>query len=201
MRNIRATAGLTILEIIVAMGIFAIIVAVIGIFGIDVGKLGLFISDKLQSQQDLFYVFQRITTEIRSMGPSDAGAYPIVSAASSSLVFYSDVDKDGSFERVRYFLATSTLERGIIEATGTPASYPSSTEVIAPAIEQVVQNGEDVFQYYDANYTGSEDPMAYPIDVAKVRLIRVTVSVDVREGAPKPTRFSRLIDIRNLRSN
>ena len=44
--------------------------------------------------------------EIREAGPGDDGSYPIVLAADKEFIFYSDIDKDGQTERVRYFLGT-----------------------------------------------------------------------------------------------
>lgn len=42
--------------------------------------------------------------EIREARPGDDGSYPIVLAQDKEFIFYSDIDKDGATERVRYFL-------------------------------------------------------------------------------------------------
>ena len=45
--------------------------------------------------------------EIREARTSDDGSYPIEKARDKEFIFYSDIDKDGEVERVRYFLGTT----------------------------------------------------------------------------------------------
>jgi len=44
--------------------------------------------------------------EIREAMSGDNGSYPIEKTGDKEFIFYSDIDKDGDIERVRYFLAT-----------------------------------------------------------------------------------------------
>jgi prepilin-type N-terminal cleavage/methylation domain-containing protein len=44
--------------------------------------------------------------EIREARPGDDGSYPIEKAEDKEFIFYSDVDKDGDTERIRYFLGS-----------------------------------------------------------------------------------------------
>jgi hypothetical protein len=55
--------------------------------------------------------------DIRELAYSDNGSYPIVSTATSSFSFYSDVDRDASTELVRYYLVGSILYKGVTKAT------------------------------------------------------------------------------------
>jgi type II secretory pathway pseudopilin PulG len=50
---------------------------------------------------------ETMVKEIREARPGDDGSYPIEQAADKEFVFYSDIDKDGDVERVRYFLGTA----------------------------------------------------------------------------------------------
>lgn len=45
--------------------------------------------------------------EIREARAGDDGSYPIVLTGDKEFIFYSDIDKDGTTERVRYFLGAS----------------------------------------------------------------------------------------------
>ncbi|GAH01165.1 unnamed protein product [marine sediment metagenome] len=45
--------------------------------------------------------------EIREATSGEDGSYPIEKAGNKEFIFYSDVDKDGAIERVRYFLGGS----------------------------------------------------------------------------------------------
>jgi hypothetical protein len=47
-----------------------------------------------------------MTKEIRAAKTGDNGSYPIEVADDKQFIFYSDIDKDGETERVRYFLGT-----------------------------------------------------------------------------------------------
>ena len=195
--------GFSLLEVIIvvamAVGVLFVVVSLRG----SVGTLQDIISQKLESRRDLDQTFQILVTEIRSAGPSSAGAYPIEAAGSSTLTFYSDIDKDDIFEKVRYFLATSTIKRGVIEPSGNPLTYATSSEVVTTVVENLIlSTSTSIFEYYDSAYTGLEAPMTIPIDVTRVRIVRVSVLADVAPGkAPKPTLFTNTITIRNLRSN
>jgi len=49
---------------------------------------------------------EMMTREIRAAKTGDDGSYPIERADDKQFIFYSDIDKDGETERVRYFLGT-----------------------------------------------------------------------------------------------
>src|SRR3989338_8822021 len=66
--------------------------------------------------------------DIRGAQYADDGSYPVSSIATSSFAFYTDTDGNGSAERISYYLSGTNFVRGIIYATGTPATYPSSAE-------------------------------------------------------------------------
>jgi hypothetical protein len=146
----------------------------------------------------------QMVTEIRSASPSSQGAYPIESATTSSLVFYSDVDSDGLFERIRYTVGTSTLTRGVIKPTGAPLAYVTSTETVATLMTSLTKTtSSPVFQYYGVGYTGSQAPLAATSTLATdVRVIRVTFYVDIKpREAPRPAYVSQIVTIRNLRDD
>ncbi|MBI2033756.1 MAG: prepilin-type N-terminal cleavage/methylation domain-containing protein [Candidatus Liptonbacteria bacterium] len=199
--NIKKLAGFTFIEVVIVIAIFVVIFTVIASFGENTSLLSNLINKSLQAEQDLRQTFQVIVTEIRSAGPSSLGAYPIESAATSSFAFFSDIDEDGVFERVRYFVGTSTLEKGVIEPIGNPLVYATSSESVKIAVNYLLM-ASSTFEYYDANYTGLEASLSTPIDVTKIRIVKVTVTADVNPGAaPKPVTFTNIINVRNLRSN
>lgn len=51
---------------------------------------------------------ETMVKEIREARPGDDGSYPIEKADDKEFIFYSDIDKDGDIERVRYFLGTAS---------------------------------------------------------------------------------------------
>jgi prepilin-type N-terminal cleavage/methylation domain-containing protein len=205
MRLLKSNKGFSLIEVIIVIALASAIFFVVASLRGNVSNLENLISQKLQSRQDVDQTFQILVTEIRSAGPSSLGAYPIVSAGTSTFVFYSDYDQDGIFERLRYTLGTSTVERGIVEPTGNPLVYSTSSEVVTTAIENVIvaaTTSLDLFHFYDSNYTGSEAPMTSPISVADVRVVKIIVYADIAPGeAPKPVFFTNTVTIRNLRDN
>jgi len=53
--------------------------------------------------------------EIREARQGDDGSYPIALAADKEFIFFSDIDKDGETERVRYFLGSTNSDSQIKE--------------------------------------------------------------------------------------
>lgn len=193
--------GLSIIEVIVAVAISALIVLAVGRFSDAISGIGTLLGNGLQADQNVTLVLQTMESEVRSMGSSAAGAYPLETAGTSTIVFYSDTDQDGVNERIRYTIGTSTIEKGIIKATSTPAAYPTSTEVKSIAAANI-RPGSSTFEYFDAGYTGTEAPLAQPVSVSAVRVVRVTISVDVSTStAPRPITLIDVVTIRNLKSN
>ena len=204
-RNHYPVQGFSLVEVIIFAAITAALIFVVSSLTSNVDNIGNFVNQKLQSRSSLEQTFQMLVTEIRSAGPSSNGAYQIESATTSSLVFFSDIDQDGIFERVRYTLGTSTIAKGFIKPSGNPLVYATSSETIKDVITNVIvstSTGAIFFNYYDSAYTGSQAAMNSPIDVSRIRVVKVSVYVDTNSGkAPKPTFFSDTITIRNSRSN
>ncbi len=194
--------GFTLIELIIGMAMFGIIAVVITSFEAQFEKITLFINQSIENRQGFDSVFQSLRTEIRSAGSSAIGGYTIESATSTSFVFFSDVDGDGVTERIRYTITpSSTLERGFIDPSGSPLTYATSSETKQSVITNVVATSSS-FQYYDSNYSGTQNPMSYPIDVSLIRMVKITVTADVNPTAsPLPVTFSHTINIRNLRTN
>jgi hypothetical protein len=198
----KKRSGFSLFEMVLAVGITAIIVIVLSKFSGTVTSIGKVINQRLQVQQDLEQTFQTLITEIRSAGPSASGGYTIESASTSSFIFYSDVERDGAMERVRYYFGTSTLQKGVTEpSSSTPPLYVTSTEKIIPIISHVTISSSS-FEYFGTAATSTRSPLSSPIDIPSVRFVKVSITADVStSSAPKPITFSNIITIRNLRSN
>ncbi len=193
--------GFSLFEVVLAVGIASILVVVAVRFGAVLSSFSTAIGNQAQTGQEAILGIQTLTNDVRSMGISSLGAYPIESAATSSFTFYSDVDQDGIVDRVRYFFGTSTLQRGIITPNGNPLIYATSSEVVRSAIQRLVV-GQSIFDYFDSSYTGAENPLASPVDILAVRILRPTLAIKVGSvTSSKITKFIPTITIRNLRSN
>jgi prepilin-type N-terminal cleavage/methylation domain-containing protein len=195
--------GFSLIEVLIVVAIAASLVIIVSNISGNVSGLNSLISNQLQSKSDIDQILQILTSETRSASQAQNGSYPIDTANTSTFIFYSDINKDGIVERVRYFLATSTIFKGVTEPTGTPATYVTSTEVVTDLIDNVsLVTSTPLFSYYDSSYSGTQAAMASPIIIANIRLVEITFDSAIQQNqSTSPQYFSTIIDIRNLRSN
>lgn len=197
--------GFSLIEILIVVAIATSIVFVVGNLGSNTDVLNTLVGRELQSRSDIDQTLQAMTTQIRSATQSAGGAYPIVSAGTSTLTFYSNGDNGGIVERVRYFFTSSTIYEGTTQPTGTPAAYPTSGEVITSMVGGVgVPASSSLFSYYDDSYAGpTSSAMTSTADVTPIRLVGISFFVLMPAASSSPATtpqyFSRLVDIRNLR--
>ena len=113
---------------------------------------------------------------MREAAYSSTGAWPIVSMATSSFIFYADVDGDPFIERVRFALVGNNLVRGIIDPSGDPPVYtnPETTSIISDNVRNTEQSVA-MFQYYNEEGALMTDLSR----IAEVRFVEATVVVNV----------------------
>lgn len=195
-------AGFSIVELLVILAVLMASGLAVWTFQRDVFSLGGVFSSSLAGAQEARDMLRRFTAEARAASPSSTGAYPVAEATATSFTFYSDIDSDGLKERVRYFLSGSTIQRGVLKPTGAPPSYNPANEVVTIVIKNVQNGATPVFRYYDASYDGTTAPLASPVAVLSVRLIRFTVLTDqVPTRPPDPITVETQVSIRNVKDN
>jgi len=197
-------SGFSLFEVVLTVALFTLIIFVVASFRSNLDLLGNFVNQRLQSRQDIEQTLEIMATEVRSAGPSSLGAFAVESAGTSSFVFFSDIDRDGLFERVRYFLGTSTIRKGVIKPSGSPLVYATSSEIITTAASNIrsYPASSSLFQYYDANYTGTQPSMVFPINTSAIRLVQVSIYADINASStPRAEFFTQVVGIRSLRSN
>ncbi len=198
--------GFSLLEVLIVVFIAAAIVVVVSNFGTNIASVNGLVTNELKSKSNIAQTLEIMTDEIRGAEPSADGAYPVVTAASSSFTFYASIHQDGVIDQVTYYLASSTIWRVLIAPTGTPAFYPTSSQVVNDLIDNVslVSSSTPLFSYYGLFYTGTGQAIASPVPVASVRLIDISFSSQVNANPSQPSSpqfFSTFVDMRNLNSN
>lgn len=199
----RKQSGMTVLELLIVMGIFSM--AVLGVVGfiIQSYKANLFADQQSEAISQARRGLDTMIKEIREASPSENGSYPIDSAQTQNLIFYSDIDSDEEIERIRYTLTETDLIKGVTEPSGFPPEYinPEQTKILS----RYVQNGsEPIFYYYNGDYPNDTEnnPLSYPVQIQHVRLIRtyLKINVDPRR-APEDFLLISNSQIRNLKDN
>jgi type II secretory pathway pseudopilin PulG len=135
---------------------------------------------------------------LREASYGSDGSYPIASAATSSVVFYANINNNSYIEQVTYSLQNGVLYRTVAEPSGNPPSYAGAT-VATSTIATYVVNGPStpVFLYFDD--TGTQ--LMPPVNVAQIASVQTTVVIDVDVNrAPVAITLSGAATLRNLRS-
>lgn len=168
--------GMTLVETIVVLALFSILsIAIMTVIASFYRYNAYTIAQAYQVDSARKGV-ELLVRDLREMTYSDNGAFPLVSRATSSVEFYSDIDRDNSVELVRYELVDQTLFKYIYESSGIPAVYPSEpsrTETISEYVHNDLE-GVIMFTYY--NNQGVE---LSGTGVSEVRHINVAVVVNV----------------------
>lgn len=195
--------GITLLEILVAMGVFALImIGAVSIFSYS-WKANKIVWEQLSTQNEGRKVVQDFVNELRSATYSSIGAYPLAKASTTEIIFYSNIDTDSLRERVRYFLTTSTLKKGVTKPSGQPLSYNTSTESVVEIVHDVYNTTTPIFFYYGQNYGyTSSTPLSQPVAVTDVRVVGITLDLEEDPtNSPVPFHIESKAEIRNLKSN
>ncbi|MFA5248726.1 MAG: type II secretion system protein [Patescibacteria group bacterium] len=161
------------------------------------------LSANLNSQGEIRNAFKSMSAGLRSASPSSLGAYPIASAGTSSLIYYSDIDGDNLMEQIRYFLSADILKMGILKPSGNPLTYNQSNEIITPLLNNIVNSSTPIFEYYNGSYDGDTESLAYPLTITNIRLIKITALINQNPKIIPAIimEFITQVSIRNLKDN
>ena len=197
--------GFTIIEAVIGIAVMMIIGSGIIAFQRSVLTTTKVIQSELRAQQQVRKALATFTTDVRSATASAAGAYAIATTSTSTFMFYANVDGDASIEQVRYFLATSTLRRGVTKPTGT--AYNQANEKISVLVNDISNaTSSPIFIYYDTGYDGftssSTDPLPSPVNIPLVRLVKLSIRVNPNGvRSPVMQTYVTQATLRNLKDN
>lgn len=199
-----SNAGFSLLEMTVTVAILAIISVLGTNFVISGLGVQTYVNDQHEAIVEARAALKVITSELKETVPADTGAYALEKALEKEIVFYSDVDRDNETERVRYWLDSTNLQRGIIEPSGDPLQYDNASEKISTLARYIENSAEPIFNYYNENYPddAENNPLAFPVDQTIVRLISIRLNVNVDPNKlPKSQTLISFIHLRNLKEN
>ncbi len=94
----------TLVETLIVIFVFVLLMGVIAFTTVFFYKTYKYTLDQAKAITEARRGVQIMVKEIREARPGDDGSFPIEKAGDKEFIFYSDIDKDGDVERVRYFL-------------------------------------------------------------------------------------------------
>jgi prepilin-type N-terminal cleavage/methylation domain-containing protein len=186
--NISSRLGFTLVETLVVIFLFTILSLSITSSVTQLYKQN---SYTLEQANEIEVARRGLTTwmqDAREMTFGANGAYPLAVVQSNKIGFYGDIDKDSAVEYIEYVLSTSTLYRYIYEATGSPATYSTTTYSRKDTLSQYVQNasqGTATFAYYDNAGTVLATPQT---SLALIRYLTISLIVNI-DPARSPGEF------------
>jgi type II secretory pathway pseudopilin PulG len=151
----QSKSGFTLMETVVVIAILIIVL------GALTSSIRYFYRTNSHALEQSFAInsarigIERMVKDIREAAFSDEGAYPVISMATSSFSFYSDIDEDIFVEKIRYFLDGTDLNKGVTNSSGDPLVYDDSDEVVSLISDNVRNNADSIefFSYFDTSGT------------------------------------------------
>ena len=194
-------AGLSLVEVLVALGIFIMLIGSITSILIISSRSKNIVFEQLLTQSQGRKVVQDFVNELRSANVSSIGAYPLAEVAPNEIIFYSNIDSDTYRERIRYFLSNNNLIKGIIKPSGNPLQYLANQEVTSTVANSINNGSDPLFSYYDQNYTGTSTPLVNP-NVTAVRMVKIKFQLERNPNfSPAALNLEGQAELRNLKNN
>lgn len=192
--------GFSLLELIISVTIMVTIFVTLGGAVANALKENKARQSTVEAIDRANQIIRSTASLIRQAQPSPTGAFPIVSASSTSLTFYT-ASSGETIQQARLFLSGTTLQLGRIQPVGNPATYPSDQEVVTTVLTNVRNGSVPLFEYYDVNYTGTQAAMN-PINLSAIRVVKLGVIYDDNPNVPpSATTIELRAQLRNLKDN
>lgn len=196
MHNIKKNYGVTLLELIVAIGITALILEAVILFVNQGYKSWRYTRDQSEVQNEGRMALDKIINEIRKSEDS-GGAYAIEKSEPDNLTFFSNIDSDTDIEKIRYYLENNQLKKGVIHPVNGKYEGEGINENIS-IVANYIRN-TDIFIYYGENYPINSEPV---INVTDIRLIHLKFVIDYDpNNLPEALTLESSVVLRNKKTN
>lgn len=196
-------SGMTIVEMMVAISIFTIAIFGFTMLFMRSWQMNSYTIEMGQSSYAVSQGVNNMVNYLRKARQADDGSYPVKSAAENDLVVFSDYDKDGVTERLHFYLQNGQVLMGITDpTTGIPKTYATSDQQTKLLADRIVNEADEpIFYYYNKDYPADtvNNPVAMPVDVSTVRLIKIFLKINVDPNrAPDNIETQSFVELRNL---
>lgn len=199
----KSLRGMSLVEMLMAIFILLIGLEGVTLLFINSWKMNEFILETGNASLTASRTVETIVRDIRRARQADNADYPIESGGTSDLKVYIDIDGDGKTERVHYYLSNGSIYRGVTKPNATvPVTYPVGDQTTTLLANYISNTPSDpVFFYYNKDYPSdtTNNPLATPVRVENVRLIRVHLLVNIDPvHAPDNINVESFAELRNL---
>jgi prepilin-type N-terminal cleavage/methylation domain-containing protein len=158
--------GFTLIEVLVTMAIFVLAMGAITGFAITSYRSQAYTFQQSTAINEAKRGIETMVKEIREAKIGDDGSYIIEKAEDYEIIFYSDIDKDGDTERIRYFIyeSSSLIDDCVTYSSGgsCDVDFPSfSSQTIESAkveacVEGDLNGGNEYAEIFaDGEYLGT----------------------------------------------
>lgn len=200
----KQKSGFALIEMVVALALFSVIilgvVSLVGnIFTASTRQSNL-LSDEDQGRKVAF----QIINELRNAQSGNDGSYSLNQAGDQQLIFFTGSTASTNVSRVRYYLSSGSLYRGVITPSGNPLGYTGAE--VSNLVQRNVANGATpLFYYYDGNYNASTNntPLVQPVNLTQVKFIKLNLMIYNKAGVTQTATYTITASgaIRNLKTN
>jgi len=195
--------GFTLLEALIAIGIFTIGIAGFSMLFSKTWQGNTFVYEVGRASLTASQGVSKAVNYIRKARQGDDGSYPIRWAADNDLVIFSDYDKDGITERLHFYKSGTQLLMGYRRPSSSfPKTYASGDEGIITIASNVVnESNVPIFFYYNSSYPADKvhNPVVTPANVWNVRLIKILLKINIDKGQQNDNvEVESFVQIRNL---
>ncbi|MCX6791041.1 MAG: prepilin-type N-terminal cleavage/methylation domain-containing protein [Candidatus Gribaldobacteria bacterium] len=196
-------AGMSLVEMIVSLAIFLIVMLALVGFVVGLYRAYYYSFEQTQAVSESMSGVETMIREIKEATMADDGSYMIEKALDFEFVFYGDIDRDSSVERVRYFLDGTNFKKGVIKPQGSPLTYiTSSTNPLYQErfliLSRFVRNAPPIFRYFDGNL----QELPAPARLQDTKLMRLNLIINVTPSrAPNDFSLESEVQLRNLKNN
>lgn len=191
-------SGMSLIEAIVWIAVFASTMIMLSQSLLSFYRTNRYTLQEATAISSAQHTMDVVVRALRTASYSNNGAYPVVSIGANQVSFYANVLKnDPLIQQVRIFVQGTSLEEGIIEPSGDPLTYASSSEKVTE-LGDYIQNitlATSTFLYYDQNGSQILDYSNF----VDVRFVTVNLIVDVSSTSlPTQLTLTSSAALRNL---
>lgn len=191
--NLLNKKGFSLIELLIVISILGVISTLILDFVVLSFKATRFEAEEAEAIKNARDGMNTMKMEIRGANSSAQGDYPLSTIDDQEFIFFSDIDKDDLYERVRYYLDDLELKKDVTKP-GPSNNYTGTTTTITIA-NYVNNQDEAIFKYYSSEHTITDN-------INQTRLININLKINVTpEIAPADVYVETDVTLRNLKSN